>query len=123
VRRRATFSADARGRGISRSGSAALWALSIAAACSGGGAANTDGGFLPALDAMLVDAHADGILDAGIPDAGIPDGSENSEPDAGGMADGGAIDGPNVQIPSPVSSRGSGTAPPSPCACRGPARR
>lgn len=82
-----------------------LWVLVVAAACSGGSAADTDGGFLPALDAALADAHADEVPDAGIPDAGIPD---DREPDAGqgsggtadgGTADGGAADGPIVRIP------------------------
>jgi len=86
------------GVGISRSRSAALWALAVAAACSGGGAAATGDGGLPALDAALADAHVSEVPDAAIPDAGIPDGSDGREPDAGpvdaGAADAGIADGP-----------------------------
>lgn len=85
----------------------ARWALAVAAACSGGGAATSDGGLAPALDAALADAHAGGVTDAGI-DAGIPDGSDDGEPDAGprdggaadaGVADAGTVDGPIIRIP------------------------
>jgi len=70
--------------GSSMSRSAAVCGLALAAACSGGRAADSDGdgGVLPALDATLADAD--------LPDAGIPDGSV--EPD-GGTADAGTADG------------------------------
>src|SRR6185369_15514090 len=96
-----------RGLGILRGGIvtpwAALWALTVAAACSRGGAAATDGGPLPALDAALADAPAVEVPDAGILDAGISDGSDNRGPDAGqrdgGAADAGAIDGATADAP------------------------
>jgi hypothetical protein len=92
---------------MSSSRPAALWALAVVAACSGGRAAATDGGLPPALDAAPADAPAGEVPDAGIPDAGLPDGSDDKGPDAGpadggtaggGTADGGAADGPIVRI-------------------------
>jgi len=96
-----------------RSGSVARWALTVAAACAGGCAPNTNGGLLPGLDAALADAHVGEVPDVGIFDAGIPDGSDDREPDAGpadggpadgrtadgGTADGGTPDGPSARIP------------------------
>jgi hypothetical protein len=72
----------------------------MAAACSGGGAARTDGGLPPALDAALADAGE--VPDARPPDAASPDAAPDAAPDAGqgsGAADAGTPDGPVVLIP------------------------
>lgn len=95
-----------KGMGVARRWAVALWMIALMAACSGGGAATTDGGLEPTLDAAPVDAPAG--EDASVDDADLPADANVSEPDSGmadsgtpdsSVADAGTPDRPTVRMP------------------------